>query len=147
MERSDGQIDKDTTVLYLSMKEPDHYTPIFEVSKDMSHMMCGLFNVHGTIVLEKSKPLSDGEPRLFLCSDLCASSSFVAGKAKLPILRQLVVSKDGSVNMDIHNVLYLETSNKIFRNIRMYITDETGNIPSVERCSLNCTVLVFPKKR
>lgn len=135
-------IEKERFTLYLSVNSSDDYTPMFEVSRDVSDMMCGLFNVHGRI--EVKTPDVDTR-RLFLCTDLCASTSFVSGKTKLPILRQLVVDADGSVSMNIHNILWLDTTNKILRNIRMYICDGEGNIPSFKVCTLDCTVLVFPK--
>ncbi len=136
---------KERFTLYLSVKSSDWYTPMFDASKEMSNMMCGLFNVNGKIQLQNKNP-SEEEQRLFLCSDLCASSSFVSGKSKRPILRQLLVKKNGTVNMNIQNVLWLDTTSKVLRNVRMYITDGTGKIPPVEKCTLECTVLVFPKK-
>lgn len=146
MEEKDND-EKERFTLYFSVKSSDDYTPMFEVSRDMSNMMCGLFNVHGTLQLQDtSTDVSINTKKLFLCTDLCESSSFVSGKTKLPILRQLVVDADGKVSMNIHNVLWLDTTNKILRNIRTYICDEEGNIPSFKLCSLDCTVLVFPKK-
>ena len=136
---------KERFTLYLSVKSTDYYTPLFEVSKDVADMMCGLFNVHGKIVLSNPNP-SEEEKRLFLCSDLCANSSFVSGKTKLPILRQLVVEEDGTVRMNVQNVLWHDTANRVLRSTRLYITDGMGNIPSFEYCCLECTILVFPKK-
>ena len=130
----------------MSVIGSDHYTPLFDVSKDVSDMMCGLFDVNGKIVLSNSENLSDDEKTLYLCTNLCASSSYVCGNAKLPVLRRLVVEEDGSVNMNIHNILWLDTSSKVLRQVRMYITDSTGKIAAVDHCSLVCTVLAFPKK-
>jgi len=138
--------DKERFTLYLSIKSSDYYTPVFEVTRDVRDMMCGLFNVHGKIVLKNKNP-SKEEKRLFLCSDLCASSSIVSGKTKMPVLRQLVIEEDGSVSMNIQNVLWLDTADKILRTIRLYITDGLDKIPPVEECILDCTVLVFPKKK
>jgi len=138
--------EKERFTLYLSIKSSDYYTPIFEVTRDVRNMMCGLFNVNGKIVLKNKNP-SEEEKRLFLCSDLCASSSIVSGKTKMPILRQLIIEKNGNVSMNIQNVLWLDTADKILRTVRLYITDGLDKIPSVEECVLECTVLVFPKKK
>jgi len=142
---SETEIEKERFILYLSIKSSEYFTPVLEASRDVSNMMCGLFNVHGKIVLKNKNP-SEEQKRLFLCTDLCKSSSIISGRNSLPVLRQLVVNDDNTVNMNIQNVLWLDTTDKVLTQIRTFITDGENKIPAVDDCCLECTVLVFPKK-
>lgn len=110
--------------------------------------MCGLFNVHGTLELNDESNLSENEKSVFLCSDLCARESVLAGVTeKLPILRELQWNeKDEKIDMDISNVLWLDTRSGTVQFIHLYLRNHMNETPAVKSCMLKCTLLVFPKK-
>lgn len=100
---------------------------------------CGLVSVQGSVntVDAKTKKLP-----LYLCTDVCEDSN-VDG-IKIPVLRQLIRNPKGMVN-DVNNIIWLRVNRPIIRNVRLYISDNKGELVSLSSGWLSCTLLFIPK--
>lgn len=135
--------EKNTFVLYLDMDSDDAHVLVSERGISMNDKMCGLFTVKGKIVFEEKKSENRS---IYLCCDICSrEESIISGGKKLPILRKLDISADGSVNMDLNKVLWLDTSDSLLRSANLFLRNSAGERPSVSSCHLNCTILLFKK--
>jgi len=132
-------------VFYLHMNGVDDIAQIADFGYDFSRKMCGLFYVRGEIKLTNKNPTFQ-EKNLFLCSDMLKAESIISGGIRLPILRNLIVKNgSGQVNMKISEVLWLDTDAVKLSKIRLYLKDGNNNIPSVELCQLQLSLLIIKK--
>lgn len=97
----------------------------------LENMGCALFEMKGQI-----KPSTDS---LFLCADFIQESS--VGSHILTVLRRLDVDEEGFINKAYDRLLYLPCNGKYISDIKLFITDEQGHIPSFNNCHLDCTLL------
>lgn len=125
---------------------------VFAIPQDFTAYSCTVIQVSGDVVLEKlgktrSKQQQPGYSPLYLCCDIC-EHSFLGGldseiPLKLPILLELPPLEGFVGNRDLfmNRLLWVGVNNNRVNDIRLYIVDEFGNIPSFETCKLRCTLL------
>lgn len=132
-----------TYVLYLDMNSDDSHVLVSERGLPMQNKLCGLFTVKGKILFPET---TRENKTIYLCCDLCSKEeSIITGGKRLPILRKLDIDEDGSVNMDLNKVLWLNTSDSLLRSANLFLRNSAGEKPSVSSCHLNCTILLFTK--
>ena len=121
---------------------------------------CGIIELDGKVVIPKrllkkpttttTNPGNPGTPddedgfseNLYLCSDIVEESD--VGNIKMPVLRYL--KRKNGIPAGIDNVIWLKVMRPSISRIRLYIADETGQILSVPKNTLNCTLLFIPAK-
>ena len=79
---------------------------------------------------------------LYLCSDIVVSS--YVHSIKLPVLRCIKRKPNGYILNNISRPIWLSLNRPFISNIRLYITNNQGEIISLPNKSLNCTVLFLP---
>lgn len=113
-------------------------------------MGCALFEIKGKI-----KPIPPSDLDLFLCTDFVQESSVdnfdentkEITSRTLTILRRLDFQPLTShpnyaeINENYQKLLWLPCFKKYLSEIKLFISDEKGNIPSFEFCELTCTLL------
>ena len=99
---------------------------------------CGVIEMTGKVYHNAKEPI-------YLCSDIC-EESFV-GQNKMPVLRRIIRGVSGIVNTNIHNVIWLRVMRPTISSIRLYISNSKGEIISLGREELNCTLLFIPKQK
>ena len=97
-----------------------------------------------TTTIKKKRETTNNNDNLYLCCDI-VEESFV-GEIKMPVLR-CIRRKNGFVNTDIHHVIWLSVMRPNISSIRLYICDDSGEIVSLPRNKLNCTLLFIPHKQ
>lgn len=110
---------------------------------------CGVIEMNGKLFVPKDRNNQDNNRKdnnenLYLCCNM-VEDSFV-GNIKMPVLRT-IKRKNGVVSGIIHKVIWLKVMRPTISNIRLYITDEKGNIVSLNRNKLNCTLLFVKDPR
>ena len=80
----------------------------------------------------------------FLCCDFCEES--VVGNIKLPVLQCIKRKQTGIVYNDINHVIWLQVIRPNINSIRLYIANEKGEINTVEKSKLKCTLVLTPPK-
>ena len=124
-------------VVYLNTSgDTTHY---LANSLEVEGFACGVIEVNGKInsSIKKTK-------ELYLCSDIC-KGVFING-IKLPILRQIFRNSSGIIQ-SFNNKIWLQVMRPNISSIRLYITDENGNIISVGQNWLQCSLLfIAPTK-
>ena len=68
------------------------------------------------------------------------------GEIMMPVLRSTKRKTNGMVNNDINHVIWLRVMRPNIINIRLYISDEHGEIKTVDKNKLKCTLLFIPPK-
>lgn len=136
-------------VFYLQLKAADEFIRISEGGDPVNFNDCmiGLFDVQGSVKLANPNP-DENEKRLFLCTDMCEKESVLDGGFKIHALRQLKFLADNqTIDMNLQNVLWLDTVSANWLFCELYLKDGYGNTPSLASCNLSCTLLVFPKDK
>ena len=103
---------------------------------DVEGYLCGIVELAGKVVNLKGD--------LFLCCDFCEES--VQGDIKLPVLRCIKRKQTGIVYNDINHVIWLQVIRPNINSIRLYIANEKGEINTVEKSKLKCTLVLTPPK-
>ena len=114
-------------------KQFDSWVPISQLNKKY---LCGIVELAGKVVNLKGD--------LFLCCDFCEES--VVGHIKLPVLRCIKRKQTGIVYNDINHVIWLQVIRPNINSIRLYIANEKGEINTVEKSKLKCTLVLTPPK-
>ena len=120
--------------LYLSTKGDD--TIDLPVPLEVENYLCGIVEMSGKVNTFKEV--------LFLCCDICEESFM--GEMMMPVLRSIKRKTNGMVNNDINHVIWLRVMKPHISNIRLYISDEYGEIKTVDKNKLKCTLLFIPSK-
>ena len=68
------------------------------------------------------------------------------GEIMMPVLRSIKRKTNGMVNNDIYDVIWLRVMRPHISNICLYISDEHGEIKTVDKNKLKCTLLFIPPK-
>lgn len=129
--------------LYLSMDSPNQWHSLPE-TLDMAEYECALFEVSGRV-----SPLP--KQSLFICADFIQSS--IVGENTIPVLRRVQFTRNGpdgkagTLRKIFNKMLWLRVSRSPVSEVRLYITDEHGDVPAFESCSLSCTLVCIPHKR
>ena len=97
----------------------------------------GLVKIDGKIKVQSNN-------NLFLCCDIIEES--YVGNEKLPVLYPLTRDENGKIDCSIYQVLYLRIIRPSISSIRLYITNEKGQIVSLSKNSLRCVLLIIPGK-
>jgi hypothetical protein len=90
-------------------------------------------------VMEIQGKLEKGDPKpYYLCCDLC--EDVFVNSIKLPCLRQITMNTKGFVNKDINHLLWIKATRPFANYIRLYITDDKGQVKSFEGKGLYCSL-------
>ena len=120
--------------LYLSTKGDD--TIDLPVPLEVKNYLCWVVEMSGKVNTFKGD--------LFLCFDICEESYM--GENMMPVLRSIKRKTNGMIINDINHVIWLRVMRPHISNIHLYISDEFGEIKTVDNNKLNCTLLfVTPK--
>ena len=120
--------------LYLSTQGDD--TIDLPVPLEVENYLCGIVEMSGKVNTFKGD--------LFLCCHICEESYM--GENMIPVLRSIKRKTNGMVINDINHVIWLPVMRPHISNIRLYISDESGEIKTVDKNKLNCTLLFVPSK-
>jgi hypothetical protein len=144
-----------TYTLYLQLENTgDTYIPLSSLGINLEDYMCGLFSLHGHLDL---LPYDENHlQRCFLCCDMLTDQALLPGYITLPVLREIPLptywdqpqGKDYhrlTLHQDFSQIIYLDTKNTLFRDVRLYLTNEKGELFALHKAQLHCTLLVFPK--
>ena len=110
------------------------------VSHDMHEKGCALFEVRGKLAPYTDIPL-------FLCTDFIKGSSI--GMKMMPVLRRLHLipdteSEEAVIDQVFHKMLWLPTNRSPVDELRVYISDQHGNLRSFDYCHISCTLVCIP---
>lgn len=97
----------------------------------------GLFGLYGKLTRNNK------DDNLYLCCDIISQAH--VGSIKLPCL-DIIKSKEksGALSLSIPKIMWLNIVRYKISTIRLYITDENGEIASLKTCQLNCKLLIIP---
>ena len=108
---------------------------------------CAITEIHG-------KVMSIFKDRMYLCCDICEesivgnevkeSAKYFLYSVQLPVLREISRTGNGFINNTISHVVWLKVTRPLVSHIRLYITDEKGDVLSVSKNNLKCTLLLVP---
>lgn len=134
--------------IYLHINSEDEYIQIDDFGLDFKDTMIGVFDVSGNIGFKEGSNLTEAQKTLYLCSDLCGDASILNKGLRLPILRELSLKGKSSiiVNTNYSSPLWLNTNQGVVRRVRLYLKDALGKTPSLKRCFVKCTLLVWYKR-
>ena len=110
---------------------------------DMASHGCALFEIKGTVFPHK-------EVSLFLCVDFIEDS--ILGSRMMPILRRIQLTpnqyREGGAIIDqtFDKMLWLPCNRSPVRELRLYITDDRGNIIPFEETLISCTLVIIPHR-
>ncbi len=127
--------------IYATMTSANQFLAL-PVQINVGNTGCALFEAVGSV----SPPINDP---LFICVDFIESS--MVGDLMLPILRRITleVQDDGKsavIDELFNKMLWLPINRSPITEIRVYICDEQGNIPSFKSCHLSCTLVCIPER-
>ena len=120
--------------LYLSTKGDNAID--LPVPLEVKNYQCGVVEMSGKVNTFKGD--------LFLCCDICEESYM--GENMMPVLRSIKRKTNGMIINDINHVIWLCVMRPHISNICLYISDEFGQIKTVDKNKLNCTLLFVPPK-
>ena len=98
---------------------------------------CGVFEMKGEIT-----PVVNGE-HFFLCGNFIKESIFPEGK--IPVLRRIPWNDKGMINIKFKKILWLPINREKISEMKLYICDSLGNVPSFNNVSLSCTLVCIPQ--
>ena len=108
-------------------------TNFLPVPLEVENYYVGLIEIHGKI----DKVISDN---CFLCSDICEES--IIGENQLPILRGIHRRQNGMIiNDEMYHMIWLKVVRPHISTIQLYICNELGDVISLQKNSLTCTLL------
>ena len=79
---------------------------------------------------------------LYLCCNII-NESYV-DEIKLPVLRSIKRTSSGYIQNEVSRVIWLKLNREFIPEIRLYITNNKGQIVSLPENKLNCTLLFLP---
>ena len=85
---------------------------------------------------------NDHNRDLYLCGDI-VDNSFVNG-IKLPVLRCIKRKTNGFIISNLSRVIWLKLNRPFITDIRTYITNSKGEIISLDKNTVECTLLLIP---
>jgi hypothetical protein len=98
----------------------------------------GLFNLNGKVVPQKKENIIH-----YLCCDIVGQAH--VGSSKLPCLEIVKPNyKTGFVNSNNTKVMWLSINRHKIPSIRLYLTNEHGELSSLKSCHLDCKLLIVP---
>ena len=114
----------------------------FPNGRDLGDKSCALFEIMGKVSPYTDKPL-------FLCTDFI-ETSVMGWEQELPVLRRVVLIRrkegDGARIQQIpKKMLWVPTNRNVVEEIRLYLTDEKGNLAPFEECDVSCTLVCIPR--
>lgn len=108
----------------------------------LEDMGCALLEITGHV-----KPLPPSHTPLFLCSDFIQESS--VNNNTLPIIRRLQFEENkqgiGVINKNFEKLVWYPCTSKYLSEIKLFISDVHGAIPTFESCQLDCTLLFIDR--
>lgn len=129
--------------MYLSITSSDEVV-FLPSSLNLENYGCGVLDVVGSFEPYSGKPL-------FLCCDFIRPS--IVGDQILPVLRRIPFSRGkkaektvGKMYGSFQKMLWFPVSRPEVGEVRLYIMDKRGDIPSFDRFNLSCTLVCIPKK-
>lgn len=138
--------------LYLSVKGTGDVKISLPKSVNLENYVISVLDMKGTYTLSLDENTTK---QLFLCCDFVTDS--IVDDYLLPVLRRIPnnvsrkVDNEGNVvisnriNEDFGKMLWIGSSRSDVGEVRLYITDRSGRVPSFAKCRLNCTLICIPK--
>ena len=114
----------------------------FPSEMDMEGKGCALFEITGNV-----SPYADIP--LFLCADFL-QDSIVSARRTLPVLHRISLKRDekdpprGLIDQVFYKMLWLPTNRSPVKEIRLYLTDMTGDPAPFAQCTIHCTLVCIP---
>ena len=131
------------TAIYL-WTNGDIITPLAE-PLEIEGYGCGVIGIHGKFTKRKNSNTTFSKP-LYLCSDIC--EEVYVNHIKLPSLIQFRVNGSGVIDTSsANNILWIPITRTNISKIRLYITNDRGEIQSFSGKGLYCTLLLIPHKK
>ena len=126
-------------VLYVNMESGNQRVPL-PTTLHVCGKGCALFEISG-----RCYPYTDIP--LFLCVDFIQDSSL--GTKMIPILRRIELKPDpesheGKISQVFNKMLWLPINRSPLDEVRVYITDDHGNVRSFDYCNIQCTLVCIP---
>ena len=122
--------------VYVDMRTSSESTPLPATLDVGLNSRCGLFEITGKVFPCPKIPVN-------LCADFVDVS--LVGKNVFPVLRRIkfTQSKDGggSIRKMFHPVLWVPIVRSPLDEIRLYITDDEGDLVPFDSCKLTCTLV------
>ena len=109
----------------------------FQEEIDLDGFTCGVIEMKGKIT-----PTVE-EEHIFLCANFIKESIFPEGK--IPVLRRIPCDENGVIDTKFDKILWLPINREKISEIKLYISDSLGNVPSFENVTLNCTLVCIPE--
>ena len=125
-------------VVYLSTSGDDTVILPYPIVGD--DYICGIVEMNGK-VLNPKESTKNPYRNLYLCSNV-VDESFVTD-LKIPVMR-MIPRRNNLVNVDFKKIIWLKVNRPHISSIRLYIADESGEIVSLPKNKLNCTLLFVP---
>ena len=125
--------------LYLSTNGDT--TTVFPFPLELQGYGCAVIEMNGKITSPKSA--SNGPyDNLYLCCNIVEES--LVGNVKMPILRTIIRRNNIVTSGQLQKLIWLKVMRPTISSIRLYIADNNGDIVSLPRNKLNCTLLFTP---
>jgi hypothetical protein len=143
----------DSLKVHLRCTDGETLNHVFPIQYDLNGYWLAVTQLEGNVRLSDTKihPAKTKYPKspLYLCCDV-VEESYMAGQdgrrpLKLPIIMELP-SIIGNMDIFIADFLWYKITHPFFSDSKLYIVDETGNIPSFEKCDIRCSFLLARKK-
>lgn len=127
-------------ILYLKLKTETQAFPLPQTLATEG-FKCAVLELKGTISPWKK------ENDLFLCGNFL-SESIIQGKS-LPILRRIYFEDKNlhnfqNINVKFEKLLWVDVSRKKIDEVKLYLCDDEGRIPSFTEVALSCTLVCIP---
>lgn len=116
--------------------------------------VCAVTEMKGEFVINDPSP--DYSNEWFLCCDFVHES--IVNQGTLPALHRIPCKRktnaaqnrlDGTVlervNAEFVTNLWIACNRNEVNEVRLYIADANGEVPSFERCDLRCSLICIPK--
>lgn len=119
----------------------------FPCSLELDNYGCGIIKLSGKIPdnLKSGDKKLKKKDSLYLCSDICQES--IVNNIFLPVLIKIEKNNNGIISGNINHVTWLKLKRYSINNLRLYITDEEGDIVLLGDNYLYCTLLFIPLKK
>ncbi len=131
-------------VIYVDMDSSSQSIAL-PVTLSMEGHGCALFEIRGRVKPYTSVPL-------YMCVDFIDNS--VIGPKLLPILRRVRLKRikgnarqEATIEHVFSKMLWLPVNRSPLEEIRVYLSDANGQVPSFDQCHLTCTLVNIPRVR
>ena len=127
-------MNKHAKALYLSTTGDN--TIEFPLPLEVEGFGCGVIELSGRV----ESPKED----IFLCCDICEES--FSRESMIPILRNIKRKANGLITNEINHMIWLRVMRPHISSIRLYIANKSGDIITLPKNYLKCTLVFIPPR-